>query len=144
MALHISGVSDPVSGVLQRRQRFDPQLPMNCGLPSKTSFYRGLQTVIATISFSEWPHAHGILSSELTSHAWYTTRRTNSPLTTLQKQKQAPKHMAVLQGGFFASLTAVPESSFSELQIALITVLPTDAARQWGRPRRRTKVPTIP
>lgn len=37
-----------MSAVLQRRQRFDPQLPKLC---LKTSFYRGLQTVIATLPF---------------------------------------------------------------------------------------------
>lgn len=72
MPLNISGVSDLMSAVLQRRHRSDPHLPRNCGLPSKTSFSRGLQTVIATLPFSKWPHAHGILSSELTTHAWYT------------------------------------------------------------------------
>lgn len=39
----------------------------------------------------KWLHAHGILSSELTAHAWYTVCCTNSPLTALQKQKQALK-----------------------------------------------------
>lgn len=115
MPLYISGVSDLVSGVLRRRQRFDPQMPMSCGLPSKTSFCRGLQTVIETLCFSNWPHAHGILYSKRTAHAWYTIPCTNSPLRTLEKQKQALKHMAVLQGSFFASLTALPKSSFLEM-----------------------------